>query len=83
MDVTLVPAQTTAPRPLVHVLANLASLGVLAAGAPPFVFLVGTSLDGRRSSVLASFAIEALVVTMLLVPAIVRWCGAVARSRSR
>lgn len=72
MDVTLVPAQTTAPRPLVHVLANLASLGVLAAGAPPFVFLVGTSLDGRRSSVLASFAIEALVVTMLLVPAIVR-----------
>lgn len=59
-------------RPLPTLLANLACLGVLAAGTPPFVFLVGTSLDGRRSSVLASFAIEAAIVLFVLLPAVVR-----------
>jgi len=64
------PAATD--RPFRTVLANLACLGVLAAGTPPFVFLVGTSLDGRRASVLASFAIEAAIVVLALLPAIVR-----------
>ncbi len=62
----------TARHPARTVLANLACLGVLAAGTPPFVFLVGTSLDGRRSSVLASFAIEAAIVLFGLLPAVVR-----------